>query len=56
MSADEHVEQMTGAGGHSAAVMAPFPGVSVEDRTDARVTGMDLPPVPGAASEHTGPA
>lgn len=52
------VSQMTGPGGHSAAVMAPFPGISVTDRTDPRVTGpsqMDLPPAPGAASKHTGP-
>ncbi len=50
------VSQMAGQGGHSAAVLADFPGISVEDRTDARVTGMDLPPVPASASTHTGPA
>jgi hypothetical protein len=52
------VSQMTGEGGHTAAVMAPFPGVAVTDRTDPRVTGpsqMDLPAAPDAGSKHTGP-
>ena len=52
------VSQMTGPGGHSAAVMAPFPGIAVTDRTDPRVSGpvqVDLPPVPDAGSKHTGP-
>lgn len=49
------VSQITGAGGHSAAVMAPFPGVSVTDRTDSRLAPVDVPDVPGQHSKHTGP-
>jgi hypothetical protein len=47
-----------GPGDHTAAVMAPFPGISVTDRTDPRATGpsvMGLPAVPAASSQHTGP-
>lgn len=49
------MDQMRGPGGHSAAVLAAFPGIAVTDRTDSRVTPVDLPPVPDAASKHTGP-
>lgn len=47
------VHQMTTGDGHSAAVMAgPY---SVRDRTDTGLVQMNLPPVPDAASTHTGP-
>jgi hypothetical protein len=48
------VEQMTGPGGHAAAVMAPFPGISVTDRAGTGPVAVDLPPVPDAESRHTG--
>jgi hypothetical protein len=51
------VSQMTGSqDGHSVAVMAPYPGVSVTDRTDPGVTGPThpgLPPVPGSTNTGT---
>jgi hypothetical protein len=44
------VSQLTAATSeHTKAMMAGT------DRTDQRVTPMDLPPVPGATSKHTGP-
>lgn len=49
------VSQMTGPGGHSAAVLAAFPGIAVTDRTDSRLTPVDVPDVPGEHSQHTGP-
>jgi hypothetical protein len=50
------VSQMTSSqDGHSMAVLAPYPGVSVTDRTDSRPAHPDVPPVPGAESKHTGP-
>lgn len=48
------MDQMRGPGGHAAAVMAPFPGIAVADRTDSRLTPADLPDVPGQHSKHTG--
>ena len=40
---------------HDKAVMAGTEGYPVTDRSDQRVTPVDLPPVPGASSKHTGP-
>lgn len=51
--AAQAVAQMTGPSAHSAAVMAPFPGTSLTDRTDTGPAAMDLPSQDySAASAH----